>query len=95
MPNQLDSVTILPGEVVSGGNVQINVRYQATAAGDLEISCSGSFSVSPALVSLTPSAAGTKSFALTVTRTSANAPHECMLHFIFSGDERRRVVEVN
>jgi hypothetical protein len=94
MPNQLNSVLVTPGEVASGSAVQVTVKYDATTQHDLDVSCSGSFSVSPASVGLPVGLGGTVVFALTVTRTKDNAPHECMVHFIFDGDERRRVLEV-
>jgi hypothetical protein len=94
MPNELTSVTISPMEVNSGGTVTVNVKYNAMSNGDLEISCSGAFSVDPTTVPLS-TASGSKSFALKVTRTSNAAPHECIIHFNFDGDDRNRIVEVN
>lgn len=94
MPNELSSVVIDPMEVDSGGTVTVKVKYSAMTSGSLEISCSGSFAVEPTVVPLSTAASST-SFDLKVTRTSTTAPHECILHFNFAGDDRNRIVEVH
>jgi hypothetical protein len=94
MPNELSSVVVDPTEVKSGGTVTVRVKYNAVSNGNLEISCSGSFAVEPTAVPLSTAASST-SFDLKVTRTSATAPHECILHFNFAGDDRDHIVEVH
>lgn len=94
MPNELNSVVVDPTEVNSGGTVTVRVKYTAVSNGHLEISCSGSFAIDPTSVPLSTAASST-SFDLKITRTSPGAPHECILHFNFAGDDRNRIVEVN